>query len=388
MANVQLVIATEKNQAMMEVLFLPQMYAWSKVTYKEDTRRLKHIDNEKCSLNSSELIMMIHCTPWCALMVNDQSLGRSLDIHRLGATTFNDLRCSNDVVVARTLLIGEYIELQRATLKGITQDWPGGYKDPGAGRDERVAAAILAVADHLRGDIEMTATSLLRHEGRDRMPGLGWFGVQPLMTRPPGYSLPPLPSPVLIPFPNIDGLVQGNPRKQMTIECEEHTDVHWSLINYKWKSQGLDNVPDTRVDSPAVAYLLRKWTRVETMRIAFSSSEGHIPEILRDGWKSIFDYSNMHEVMCNSTLFNILTLTTINKNPNWRLKHIYIYQLPCHTKTNPDYYSRDTIPCHMGEITMPIAMQITLPNTMQLKMPITMLNTMTITVMMITRNTM
>jgi len=40
----------------------------------------------------------------------------------------------------------------------------------------------------------MTAAGLLRPEGNERMVGLGSSVGEPLMTRPPGYSLPPLAS--------------------------------------------------------------------------------------------------------------------------------------------------------------------------------------------------
>jgi len=40
----------------------------------------------------------------------------------------------------------------------------------------------------------MIATGWPRPEGSERMAGLGFFVGEPLITRPPGYSLPPLPS--------------------------------------------------------------------------------------------------------------------------------------------------------------------------------------------------
>jgi len=49
-----------------------------------------------------------------------------------------------------------------------------------------------------RGETWMTATGLRIPEGSDRMAELGAFVGKPLMTRSPGYFLPPLPSFVLI----------------------------------------------------------------------------------------------------------------------------------------------------------------------------------------------
>jgi len=98
------------------------------------------------------------------------------------------------------------------------------------------------------------------------------------------------------------------------------------------------------------------------MRIGFMSTDMPIPVILGDGWQSIFDYGNIHEIVCNSTLSKIL-LMTIYETSNWMPRCGYMCQLPCCTEYNPDHYSRDQIKCWTAEITLPI----TLPNTHQQK---------------------
>jgi hypothetical protein len=83
--------------------------------------------------------------------VNDQLLGRGPGIQTLGATAFDDLLTSIEVVVAFARQTGECIGLLGATLEDITLDSPGDT-DPSAGRDEQRAAAVVAAEEPLRGD--------------------------------------------------------------------------------------------------------------------------------------------------------------------------------------------------------------------------------------------
>jgi hypothetical protein len=66
---------------------------------------------------------------------NDHLLCRGPGIQTLGATTFDDLPTSIEVVVACTLQTGECIGLLGVTLEDITLDSPGDT-DPSAGRDK------------------------------------------------------------------------------------------------------------------------------------------------------------------------------------------------------------------------------------------------------------
>jgi len=83
--------------------------------------------------------------------VNDQLLGHGPCIQTLGATAFDDLLTSNEVVVAFARQTGECIGLLGATLEDITLDSPGNT-DPSAGRDEQRAAAVVAAEEPLRGE--------------------------------------------------------------------------------------------------------------------------------------------------------------------------------------------------------------------------------------------
>jgi hypothetical protein len=64
--------------------------------------------------------------------VNDQLLGRGPGIQTLGATAFDDLLTSIEVVVAFARQTGECIGLLGATMEGITPDSPGENTDPSA----------------------------------------------------------------------------------------------------------------------------------------------------------------------------------------------------------------------------------------------------------------
>jgi len=82
------------------------------------------------------------------------------------------------------------------------------------------------------------------------------------------------------------------------------------LINYNWKlgHQIMPQIRETTVLRNAT--LSRKGAIIETMRIGLTSAEMHIAEMYQcsetDDNQS-FEYGDIHEVMWNSTLSNILT---------------------------------------------------------------------------------
>jgi hypothetical protein len=143
---------------------------------------------------------------------NDQLLWRGPGIQTLGATAFDELLGRIEVVVAFARQTGECIGLLGVPFEDITLDSPGDT-DSSSGRDEQRAAAVVAAEVPLRGDASMTAAGSPRPAGSDWTAGLGSRVGEPLMTRPPGYSLPPLPSFVLIPLANIDGAVRRDSRQ-------------------------------------------------------------------------------------------------------------------------------------------------------------------------------
>jgi len=143
---------------------------------------------------------------------NYQLLWRGPDIQTLVATAFNDLLTSLEVVVGFAPQTRECIGLLGVTLQDITLDSPGDT-DPSAGRHEQRAAAVVAAEEPLQGDTRMTAAGSPKPEGSDCTAGLGCCMGEPLMTRPPGYSLPSFPSFILIPLANIDGAVRRYSRQ-------------------------------------------------------------------------------------------------------------------------------------------------------------------------------
>jgi hypothetical protein len=83
--------------------------------------------------------------------VKDQLLWRGPCIQTLGATAFDDLLTSIEVIVAFAQQAAECIGLLGVALEDITLDSPGDTY-PSAGLDERRAAAVVAEENHLQGD--------------------------------------------------------------------------------------------------------------------------------------------------------------------------------------------------------------------------------------------
>jgi len=82
---------------------------------------------------------------------NDMLLGRGPGIQTLGATVFDNLLSSIEVVVAFARQTGECIGLLGVTLEDITLDSPGDT-DPSAGRNEQRAAAVVPSEEPLHWD--------------------------------------------------------------------------------------------------------------------------------------------------------------------------------------------------------------------------------------------
>jgi len=178
-----------------------------------------------------------------------------------------------------------------ATLERITLDSPGENTDRSAGCDEQRAASAVATEELLRGETWMTAISSPRPEGSDRTAGLGSCVGEPLMTRPPGYSLPPLPS-FHDSLVNIDGAVRRYFR--MTIETEQRT------LERRWLMKQLE----ARARRPCRTY---RWD-YENWTYEHRYADPRDALMLRDGWQSILDHGDIHEVMWNFTLSNLLTI--------------------------------------------------------------------------------
>jgi len=147
---------------------------------------------------------------------NDKVLGRGADIQTLGATTFDDLPTSIEVVVVFAWQTGECVGLLRVSFEDITLHSPGDT-DPSAGRYKQRAAAEVEAKGPLQGDPWMTAAGSPRYEGSGCTAGLGSWVGKPLMTRPPGYSLPPLPS-----FPDCSANIDGGVRRY-----SQQTNDYW-----------------------------------------------------------------------------------------------------------------------------------------------------------------
>jgi hypothetical protein len=84
---------------------------------------------------------------------NVQLLGCGPGIQTLGATSFDDLLNTIEVIIAFARQTGVCIGLLGATLEGITVDSPGEIRFPRAGQEEQRAAAILAAEVPLRGEV-------------------------------------------------------------------------------------------------------------------------------------------------------------------------------------------------------------------------------------------
>jgi len=83
--------------------------------------------------------------------VKDLLLMRSPDIQTLGATAFDDLPGSHDVVATFALRSGECTRLLGATLEDITLGSQGNTYSS-AGHDEQGAAVVVVAEQLLRGD--------------------------------------------------------------------------------------------------------------------------------------------------------------------------------------------------------------------------------------------
>ena len=125
--------------------------------------------------------------------LNDKLLGCSPGIQILGATSFDDLLSSIEVILAFAWQTGECIGLLGVTLEDITLDSPGD-RDPSTGRDGQRAVAVVASEEPLQWDTGMSPAGSPRPDGSDWTAGLSSCVGEPLISRPPGYSLPPLQS--------------------------------------------------------------------------------------------------------------------------------------------------------------------------------------------------
>jgi len=62
-----------------------------------------------------------------------------------------------------------------------------------------------------------------------------------------------------------------------------------------------------RGDGPAQGNVIVNRAIVETIWIGLTSADMPIPELLGDGWQSVFDSGDINKVMWNSTLSEMLT---------------------------------------------------------------------------------
>jgi hypothetical protein len=100
-----------------------------------------------------------------------------------------------------------------------------------------------------------------------------------------------------------------------------------------------------------------------------------------DGWQSIFEYGDIHNVMWHSTLFYILSIAIYQTSNSVRRCRPRIYRLPYRTEYNSDYNSTAQIKCQKQwwlryRITRTVTMQIIMLNKMKVRMRITIPNTM------------
>jgi len=219
---------------------------------------------------------------------------------------------------------------------------------------------VVAAEEPLWGDAWVTAASSPKPEGSDWMVGHGSCVGKPLKTRPPGYSLPPLPF-FLDSLANIDWAVWGYSQRQMTIESEQPA-YERRRLKQRLAAHARDNIPVRRDDGAAEGYLSTKATIIGTMRIGLMSATMPILEMLRDGWQSIFDYGDRQEVLWKSTISNILTLDGTLQNEQLsaemqknHLPAALLYRVQSHLL----FKRPNQVPN-----TMPVTMQITIPNTM------------------------
>jgi len=137
---------------------------------------------------------------------NENLLGPSPGMETLSTIAFNNHLTSINIVVAFALQPGVCIRLLGVTLKDITFDSPCDT-DPTAGCNEDKAVAVVAAEEPHNWDAWLTAGGSPQPNGSDWTAGLGSCVGELLMTRPPGYSLPPLPSFVLGSLANMDEAV-------------------------------------------------------------------------------------------------------------------------------------------------------------------------------------
>jgi len=188
------------------VTMVPQTQSWHRLGSIDSLQPPSVCGAEEMTLRTAAVTSQV------SEAENEKLLGCGLDIWTLRATEWDDLLPSIEVVVAFPHHIGECTGLLGATLKDITLDsWEN--TDPSAGHDEQVAAVVVGAEEPLQGDMWMTAAGSPRSEVSDWMAGIHCFAGEPLITRPPGYSLLPLPSFVLIPVANRDGAVQRYSRQ-------------------------------------------------------------------------------------------------------------------------------------------------------------------------------
>ena len=236
-----------------------------------------------------------------ALMVseadNDQVLWCTAGIQTLGATAFDNQPTNIDLVIAFAWQTGKCIGLLGVTLEDITSDSPGD-RDPSAGCNHQRAGAVVAAEEPLQGDTWMTTAGSLRPEGSDSTLGFGSCVGEPLLTTPPGYSLPPLPS-FLDSLANKDGAIS-----------EIFPTDQWQL----------------RLDS----------TLWNAKHVWSNWKPGHdIPHRSHD-----WDYLNLTDERPYAHPGDARSMMTFT-HWLWRATRSDLYWQPWHTMHNPDDYSRD-----------------------------------------------
>ena len=202
------------------------------------------------------------------------------------------------------------------------------------------------------------------------------------MTKPPGYSHPPLPS-----FHDSSANIGRAVRRY----SQQMNDIgEWTAhIGMPKTYEAIGSFGTTSLQEAII----------ETMWIGLVSANMPIPDMFGDGWQStvnIASYSKFCGIL--PCLIYLLSMT-IYETSNWVLRWKWkLNRRPCRTEYNPDYYSRAQIKCHIqcrlqygitmlvtmqmtSQIAMPVTMQITMPVSMQITMQIRMPVTMQITIL-------